>query len=177
MEEKEKVITSSGGLAYSGAVRVKLRYGDNKPYKVIEKHNVGTAAFFTFILNCIRGYNIPNDRPYYMGLYKDKNCTQRTVNTWFKLSSDSLPVTVSESGPGGNFSEDKVMASFTAEIADVYISGRSFQGIKIVNKDEEEYARIALDDLVEVTGKNSNVIIDWVIYLGNAKTQEGAVEG
>ena len=175
MEEKEK-ITSSGGISYSGAVKIKLRYGDNKPYKVIEKHNVGTAAFFTFILNCIRGHNIPNERPYYMGLYKDKACTQRTVNNWFKLSGDSAPQVVSESGVEGNFAEDKVMVALTAEIADVYISGRSFQGIKIINKDEEEYARIALDDLVEVTGKNSNVIIDWVIYLGNAKIQEEVEE-
>lgn len=172
MEEiKKEKVTSTGGISYMGAVKIQLRNKSGQTYKIVEKHNVGTAAFFTFILNCIRGYNVPKQRPYYMELYKDKKCTQKAVNVSFVLDSNSLPVVVSESGDSQDFINDKVMASFTAEIADNYISGRSFQGIKILSYDGVEYARIALDDLIEVTGQNTNVMIDWIIYLGNAKVE------
>ena len=64
MEEKEQKIIKTGGLGYSGMVRIKLYSGNNKqPYKVIEQHNTGTADFFKFILNCIRGHNVPKDMP------------------------------------------------------------------------------------------------------------------
>lgn len=165
-KRQEKV---TGSIAYSGGVKITLK-SNGLPYKVIEQHNVGTAAFFTFILNCIRGVVIPKQRPYYIQLY-DKSFTEMKVNANFILDSSSTPEVVAESGQSGGYVDDKVMASFTAEIPDNYISGRSFQGVKVVSYEGVEYARIALDDIIEVTGKNTNVVIDWTIYLGNARAE------
>ena len=171
MEEKEtkKVTTKTGGFGYSGYVRIKLSRGD-KPYKIIEQHNTGTADFFKFILNCVRGVNSPKDRPYYMQLW-DKEFNTQIVNTNFILDTNSTPIIKVETDTHEN---DEVQASFTAFMADSFIAGRSFQGVKIVSYSGVEYARIALDNLVEITGSNTNVAIDWVINLRNVKM---SVEG
>lgn len=168
MEGQEEKIIKTGGLGYSGMVRIKLYSGNSKqPYKVIEKHNTGTAEFFKFILNCIRGINVPRERPWYMELW-DKEFTTQKVGVGFQLIGDSAPVILAETD---NHLEDRVQMSFNAFIADNYISGRSFQGIRITNLDGVEYSLIKLDDIVEITGQNTNVSIDWVITLGNVQPE------
>ena len=86
-KEKEKVIrvSNSNGLSYTGKLTVKLSYGKGKPYKIIEQHNTGTADFFVYILNCIRGTFSPKDRPYYMQLW-DKDFTTKVTNTNFAMT-------------------------------------------------------------------------------------------
>lgn len=163
-EEKEKVIqTKPSGISYSGSVTVKLSKGHKAPYKVIEKHNLGTADFFVFILNCIRGNNVPKDRPYYMQLW-NRDFTRKAVSVDFILRPDSLPRIIRQSD---SLEDDMAQVAFNVFIADNYISGKEFQGIKITTRDGLEYARIVLDDLIIVDGRNTNVAIDWVITLGN----------
>lgn len=161
-KEKEKVIYSPGGISYSGAVKIRIKD------RVIEKHNTGTVDFFKFILNCIRGNNLPKERPYFLWLY-DGNFNNKIVNMGFVLSSDSEPTPVIGEYEYG---DDAAVVSFTTLIADSYISGRSFQGIEITNYNGVPYARIKLDDIVEIEGSNTNVVIDWVITLGNAKIKD-----
>ena len=165
--EKEKeiksIVTKSGSIGYSGKVTVKLSHGNDKPYKIIKQHNTGTADFFVYILNCVRGNNSSINRPYFLQLW-DKNFKEKKSNTNFVIESNTVPDKIAETD---SHEEDAAQIAFTCFLADNFIAGRSFQGIKLVNYYGVEYARIQLENLVEITGTSTNMAIDWVIRLGN----------
>lgn len=164
MENKNlKVKSNTNVLAYTGDLKITLNHG-SRTYKVIEHHNTGTAEFFRFMLNCIRGVVAPLERPYLLYLYKDKDCQQLTTRIAFQLTSDSEPTMYKNSEGLG---DDYAQTSFTTFIADNYIAGKEFAGVKITTMAGVEYARISLDEPIHIEGSDTNIAIDWVITLGN----------
>ena len=166
-KEVKKVRANTGVFNYSGGVKITLSHG-SKPFKVINQHNTGTADFFKYILNCIRGYESAAGRPYFLELY-DKDFHEKVTGIAFQLSSDSEPIKFdSESG----YSDDAAQVGFTTFIADNYIAGKKFQGVRILNLKKVIYADVLLRELIVIEGNNTNVAIDWVITMGNAEYSE-----
>lgn len=149
---------------YSGNITITLKHG-TKTFDVVKAHNAGTKEFFSYILNCIKGYNDYNNRPGYIYVYSDNDFAIKSINTPILYSDVSEPVGVD--GISSANTLDAASMTYSFLIPDTLISGKTIKGLQLVSlADKQVYAEVILEVPI-IANANTNVEIDWKLNLSN----------
>lgn len=147
--------SNSGAGVYSGRINLKLKNG-GLTYKTVKQHNSGTAEFFKYILNCVKGSILPNDRPGHVKLIYDTGISRYGV----------MYESVSDAESYG--SSENPMASITYKflIPETIVKSGTIVGLQLESVRGVVYAVVELENSVDID-VNTNIELEWELNLTN----------
>lgn len=158
---KEINIKSSTQI-YQGNVKITLLNG-KKPYKTINKHNYGTAEFFEYIWQRVRGDNLNTRVPAY--IFPCNNEHERLVNYGIitegqpGIATNNLVIDINDSST----------LTYTFLIPGIIVQGKEIKSFQLCSLDLNSiYAILDLgDDGILIEDAKTNILIEWSLILSN----------
>jgi len=165
----KKIEIKNNSELYQGDVSITV-FNNGIPYKKIRQHNAGTADFFEYILNCIRGTDVSKSIPAYIYACSDTEGAVPVTN-FGTLTEGTPELTV-------NYSTTNPSASlkYIFLIPGVVIPSdknviNSFALKDLQNK--KIYATVSLDESLEINNAdiNTNILVEWNLSIFNSTSQ------
>ena len=159
----KKVKAKSGTQTYTGNVKITLLNG-SKPYKVIQRHNYGTAAFFDYIWRRVRGDNLNTKVPAYIF---PLDISHNRLTNYGVVTEGTPEITTNDSVADR---DDKSTITYIFLIPGTIVQNRTVQGFELVSLDRDSsYAILDLpgDEGITIQNSKTNILVEWSLILTN----------
>ena len=162
----DKKVTAKNTIqAYQGNVKITLLNG-TKPYKVINKHNYGTAKFFEYIWKSVRGDNLNTKIPTYIFACDDGHNRLTNYGVVTEGQPDITPV------DSASDRDDKATLTYTFLIPGTIVQNKTIASFQLVSLFFVDLnADVDLDNCLIINNNKKINIVEWSLILTNSTTQ------
>lgn len=161
MAKDKEIKVKSSTQVYQGNVKITLLNG-KKPYKVINKHNYGTAEFFEYIWRRVRGDNLNTKIPSYIFACNENH--ERLTN--YGVITEGQPeLTTNNSSTDLH---DSSTLKYTFLIPGTIVQNKEIKSFQLCSLDLSSiYAILDLENGITIDNAKTNILIEWSLVLSN----------